>query len=47
MIKKLQQLGSKTKLKIYKKLSICCDEMNRRNFRYEQDTFSKIVQCIR
>ena len=41
MINKLQTLTSKTKLKFYKNKSKYYDEMNKRNFRFEEDPFAK------
>ena len=41
---KLQELKGKTKLKLYQKISNSYDEMNIRNFKFEEDTFSKNAQ---
>ena len=46
MIKKLQSLKGKTKLKFYKNISKYYDEMNNKNFRFEEDLFSKNAQGI-
>ena len=46
LIKKLQELKGKTKLKFYKNLSNYYDEMNIRNFKFEEDPFSKNAQGI-
>ena len=46
MINKLQESKSKTKLKFYKNISNFYDEMNIRNFQFEQDLFSKNPQGI-
>ena len=47
MIKKLQSLKRKTKLKFYKVISNFYAEMNIRNFRYEEDPFSKNAETIK
>ena len=43
---KLQSVKSKTKLIFYKNLSNHYDEMNIRNFKFEEDPFSKNAQGI-
>ena len=44
MINFLQLLKAKTKLKVYKFISSYYDEMNFRNFKFEEDPFSKNAQ---
>ena len=46
MINKLQSLKGKTKLKFYKNISNCYDEMKRTNFQTQEDPFSKNPQGI-
>ena len=46
LINNLRLLKDKTKLKFYKNISKFYDEMKYRNFRYEEDPFSKIAQSI-
>ena len=46
MIKKLQSLKGKVKLKFYKSLSYYYDEMKNKNFQTEEDPFSKNAQGI-
>ena len=46
MINKLQSLKGKTKLKFYKNVSSYYDEMNIRNFQFQQDPFAKNSQVI-
>ena len=46
MINKLQSLKGKTKLKFYKNISNYYDEMNNKNFRFEEDPFAKNAQVI-
>ena len=46
MISKLQELKGETKLKFFKIISKYSDEMNIRNFKIEQITFSKNAQGI-
>ena len=46
MIKKLQSLKGKTKLKFYKSLSNYYDEMKNRNFQTQEDPFSRNDQGI-
>ena len=50
LIKKLQSLKGKTKLKVYQNLSNYYDEMNIKRegctFQFEEDIFSKIVKGI-
>ena len=46
MICNLQSLKGKTKLKFYENISNYFDEMNIRNFKFEEDTFSKSAQGI-
>ena len=41
MIDKLQTLKGKTKLKFYKNINNYYDEMNIKNFRYDEDPFAK------
>ena len=41
MIKKLQELKGKTKLKIYKNIGNCYDEMKNRNFQTQEDPNAK------
>ena len=43
---KLQSLKGKTKIKFYKNISNYYDEMNNKNFRFEEDPFSKNAQGI-
>ena len=47
IIDKLQELKGKTKLKFYKNISNYYDEMNIKNFNFEQDPFSKNAEGIR
>ena len=46
MIDKLQSLKGKTKLKFYKNISNYYDEMNIKNFRYDEDPFAKNAEGI-
>ena len=46
MINKLQGLKGKTKLKIYKNISNYYDEMKYKNFRFEENPFSKNAEGI-
>ena len=46
MINKLQSLKGKTKLKVYKNISNCYDEMKQENFRTQEHPFSKNAQGI-
>ena len=46
MINKLQQLKCKTNVKFYKNKSNYYDEMSIKNFRFEEDLFSKNAQSI-
>ena len=46
MINKLQSLKGKTKLKFYKNISNCYIEMKNRNFKTQEDTFSRNAQSI-
>ena len=46
MVYKLQSLKGKTKLKVYENIIICYDEMNYKNFQFEQDTFVIKAQGI-
>ena len=46
VIDKLQSLKGKTKLNCYKNLNNYYDEMNIRNFKYEEDLFSKHAEGI-
>ena len=46
MINKLQSLKGKTKLKFYKNISKYYDEMKHKNFRTQEDPFSKNAQSI-
>ena len=46
MIKKLQQLKGKTKLKFYKNIRNFYDEMKRKNLQTQGKPFSKNVQII-
>ena len=46
IIDKLQELKGKAKLKFYKNISNYYDEMNIKNFNFEQDTFSKNAEGI-
>ena len=46
MINNLQSIKGKTKLNFYKNLSIRSDEMNSRNFKFEEDPFSKNAHGI-
>ena len=43
---KLQMLKRKTKLKFYKKISYYYDEINIRNFEFEENPFSKNAKGI-
>ena len=43
---KLQHLKCKTKLKIFEKIGNYYDEINIRNFKFEEDYFSKNAQGI-
>ena len=46
MVDKLQMLKGKTKLKFHKNISYYYDEMNIRNFEFEEDIFSKNSEDI-
>ena len=46
MIDQLQEIKGKTKLKFYKSLSKDYDEMNVKNFIFEEDPFSKTAEGI-
>ena len=46
MINKLQELKGKTKQKFHKIVSNYHDEMNIKNFQFQQDSFSKNAQSI-
>ena len=46
MINKLQQLKGKAKLKFYKNISKYYDEMNNKNFRFEEDPFARNAQAV-
>ena len=46
MINKLQDLKGKTKLKVSKNISNCCNEMKHKNFQTQQDPFAKNAQGI-
>ena len=46
MIKKLQQLKGKTKLKFYKNMSNYYIEMKNKNFQTQEDPFAKNAQGI-
>ena len=46
MIDKLKSLKGKTKLKFYKNISNYYDEMNSKNFRFEEDPFAKNAEGI-
>ena len=46
MINKLEELKRKTKSKFYKNISNYYDELNIRNFKFEQDSFTKNAQGI-
>ena len=46
MINKLQQSKRKTKLKIYKNISIYFNEMKHKNFQTQEDPFSKNAQGV-
>ena len=44
MINKLQTLKGKTKLKFYENISNFYDEMNNKNYRFEEDPFARNAQ---
>ena len=46
MINKVQHLKSKTKIKVYQNISNYYDGMNIRNFKFEEDPFSKSDQSF-
>ena len=46
LIKNLQELKGKTKIKFYKNISNSYNEMKIRNFQTQEDPFSKNVQGI-
>ena len=46
MINKLQSLKGKTKLKFYKNISNYFEEVNNKNFRFEEHPFAKNAQGI-
>ena len=46
MINKLQDLKGKTKLKFYTNISNYYDEINIRNFKFQDDPFGKNAQSI-
>ena len=46
MNKELQMLKGKTKMKFYKNKSNNYDEINIRNFKFEEDTFLKMLKVF-
>ena len=46
MIDKLQTLKGKTKLKFYKNINNYYDEMNNKNFRFEEDLLLKMLKVL-
>ena len=46
MINKLQELRGRTKLRLYKNISDCYNEMKNKNFQTQQDPFAKNTRGI-